>query len=89
MRRGFGHFYGRALTGRQSKDLASAVRAYEKRYFRKPPRGFDAWFQFCLDNNVRIIDDYDQIERDIGPWFGIAPDQIRQRVKDLQAVKHS
>jgi hypothetical protein len=42
---------------RQSKTLEHAVIEYEKRYSRKPPLGFDKWFQFCKERGVKIIDD--------------------------------
>lgn len=65
------------------------MQEYKKRYSRPPPRGFDAWFRFCQEHKVKIVDDFDQIEKDIGPWFGIPPEQFRARVKELERLEHS
>jgi hypothetical protein len=42
---------------RQSKTLQQAVAEYKKRYKLDPPLGFDAWFRFCQENDVKFIDD--------------------------------
>lgn len=41
----------------QSRTLEDAVREYYTRYGRLPPKGFDGWYNFCVENNVKIIDD--------------------------------
>lgn len=51
------------LLKRQSKSLEQAVKEYKRRYGRLPPKGFDKWYKYCVDNNVKIIDD---VSRDIG-----------------------
>lgn len=71
---------------------------YKKRYGRQPPRGFDAWFQWCKKNNVKIVDDvcgrgacvlpltwtqYDQINRDIEPWLALSPEEFKKRVNKI------
>jgi hypothetical protein len=45
------------LLKRQSRSLEQAVREYKRRYGRLPPKGFDKWYKYCVDNNVKIIDD--------------------------------
>lgn len=45
------------LLTRQSRSLEQAVREYKTRYGRLPPKGFDGWYKYCVDNNVKIIDD--------------------------------
>jgi hypothetical protein len=44
------------LQNRQSKTFAQAVAEYERRYGRRPPRGFDRWYAFAKANNVRMIE---------------------------------
>jgi hypothetical protein len=45
------------LLRRQSRTLEQAVREYKRRYGRLPPKGFDLWWAFCQENDVKIVDD--------------------------------
>lgn len=64
---------------RQSKTLEQAVAEYKKRYNMNPPKGFDDWFAFAKDNKVTIIDEYDQLMRDLEPWAQLTGEDIRRR----------
>jgi hypothetical protein len=64
---------------RQSKTLEQAVAEYKKRYNMNPPKGFDDWFAFAKDNKVTIIDEYDQLMRDLEPWVQLTGEDIRRR----------
>lgn len=75
------------LLRRQSKTLEDAVREYRRRYGRLPPRGFDRWWAYCQEHNVKIVDDYDQIEHDVEPFFALSPEIFRARVKDLESAE--
>lgn len=68
---------------RQSTTLEEAVAEYKRRYKRLPPRGFDRWWQYCVDNGVKIVDDYDQINHDIEPYLALSPEFFRERVREL------
>ncbi|KAJ9123414.1 hypothetical protein QFC22_001616 [Naganishia vaughanmartiniae] len=68
---------------RQSTTLEEAVTEYIKRYKRLPPKGFDHWWQYCVDNGVKIVDDYDQINHDIEPYLALSSEFFRQRVREL------
>lgn len=50
---------------RESQTLNEAVKEYQRRYHRNPPRGFDRWWSFAVKNNVLLKDEYDQIDRDL------------------------
>ncbi|WWD04614.1 hypothetical protein V865_002685 [Kwoniella europaea PYCC6329] len=76
------------LLERQSKTLPQAVTEYRRRYGRAPPKGFDQWWQFCKRNQVKIVDDYDQIFRDIEPFFALSPEMFNKRVNDLTETQH-
>lgn len=69
---------------RQSKNLAQAVTAYQIRYGRKPPKGFDEWFKFAKANDVVLIDEFDNINRDILPFWAIPSDVLNERAMVLQ-----
>lgn len=44
------------LKQRQSKTFAQAVREYERRYGRLPPKGFDKWYAFAKYHEVQLIE---------------------------------
>ncbi|RDX45857.1 capsular associated protein [Lentinus brumalis] len=69
----------RQLLSRQSQTLEEAVREYERRYRRKPPRGFDDWWRFARNNSVVMIDEYDNIDEDLAPFWEISAEQLRWR----------
>ncbi|KAG6844252.1 hypothetical protein H0H87_008424 [Tephrocybe sp. NHM501043] len=63
---------------RASKTLDEAVREYRKRYKRRPPKGFDKWWRYVKENDVQLPDEYDQIYRDLEPFWGYHPDDLQQ-----------
>ncbi|KAG6896164.1 hypothetical protein C0992_009913 [Termitomyces sp. T32_za158] len=71
---------------RASKTLDDAVREYVKRYKRRPPKGFDKWFEYVEKNNVQLPDEYDQIYKDIEPFWGYHPLDLQelQNEQELQ-----
>ncbi|AAW43180.1 hypothetical protein CNBD0460 [Cryptococcus deneoformans B-3501A] len=77
------------LLASQSKTLPQAVTEYTRRYGRPPPKGFDQWWQFCKRNKVKIVDDYDQINRDIELYFALSPELFRKRVDLLKETPHT
>jgi hypothetical protein len=72
-----------ALLRRQSTTLEEAVAEYKHRYSRSPPKGFDKWWQFARNNNVNLVDEYDNIMRDIEPYIALSPKTFKQRAKQL------
>ncbi|KAJ4858248.1 glycosyl transferase family 90 domain-containing protein [Trichoderma breve] len=60
-----------------SKSLADAVNEYTKRYTLPPPPNFDKWYQFAKEHNSIVVDDFDQINKDLLPFWGMEPAQIR------------
>ncbi|KAF4610078.1 hypothetical protein D9613_010468 [Agrocybe pediades] len=63
-----------------SKTFEEAVAEYQRRYRRLPPPGFDAWWKYVQEHNVQLPDEYDQIYRDLQPFWGMDP-------TDLQAIQ--
>ncbi|CAG7853995.1 Beta-1,2-xylosyltransferase 1 Short=Cxt1p [Serendipita indica DSM 11827] len=61
----------------QSKTLAEAVTQYRQRYHREPPLGFGEWWKYVKVHNVQLPDEYDQIYRDLEPFWGMHPSMIR------------
>jgi hypothetical protein len=76
-----------ALTKNQSTTPEDAVAEYKRRYRRDPPPGFTEWAQFALDHNSKVIDDFDQIDRDLAPYRTAEAQQVfrqlRGQIEDL------
>lgn len=52
----------------QSTSPQEAISEYKRRYRRDPPSGFSDWVQFALDHGSKVIDDFDEIDRDLEPF---------------------
>lgn len=72
-----------ALLKKQSKTLEEAVAEYTRRYGRAPPKGFDGWYQFAIDNGAIIIDEYDQLAKDMEPFWQLTGKDLRKRCIDV------
>ncbi|KZO90801.1 glycosyltransferase family 90 protein [Calocera viscosa TUFC12733] len=66
-----------AKLARQSRTLPAAVEEYRRRYGRAPPRGFGAWWAYVERHGVQLPDEYDQIARDLEPFWGVGPKEAR------------
>ncbi|KAK4056641.1 hypothetical protein OIO90_002193 [Microbotryomycetes sp. JL221] len=69
---------------RQSKTLKDAAREYRKRYKRNPPKGFDRWWAYAKQNKIVLTDEYDQIEKDLQPFWALDPSDLHHRVQVMQ-----
>ncbi|PBK80584.1 hypothetical protein ARMGADRAFT_949531 [Armillaria gallica] len=81
----------KAKLQRASKTLGEAVDEYERRYRRAPPRGFDKWrvWEYVEKNNVQLPDEYDQIYRDLEPYWGVNPIDLNRIVKEWEGHEDS
>ncbi|KAI0474707.1 hypothetical protein F4859DRAFT_481631 [Xylaria cf. heliscus] len=69
-----------------STTLNLAVKEYgERHHGRKPPRNFDKWFEFARQRKSVVIDRFDQMERDILPFWGLRPQDIRDGLGFLKS----
>ncbi|SCV67516.1 BQ2448_5127 [Microbotryum intermedium] len=73
-----------AKVTKQSHSLVQAVAEYKRRYNQNPPVGFDRWYQFAMENNVQLIDEYDSIYHNILPYASIPSAILRERADMLQ-----
>jgi hypothetical protein len=69
----------------QSRTLKAAVTEYKRRYKRDPPKGFDEWFKFTQQNNVKIIDEYDGLMQDMEPFWSLSGEEIRRRSRQVRS----
>ncbi|SJL16213.1 uncharacterized protein ARMOST_19732 [Armillaria ostoyae] len=79
----------KAKLQRASKNLDEAVAEYKRRYKRAPPRGFDIWWEYVEKNNVQLPDEYDQIYRDLEPYWGVNPVDLARIVSEWEGHKDS
>ncbi|WWD18593.1 hypothetical protein CI109_103046 [Kwoniella shandongensis] len=68
------------LLSRQSRTLSEAVREYTRRYGRRPPKGFDVWWDFAMQHNLVLPDEYDRINLDLAPFFALPKDEMKRRM---------
>lgn len=71
------------MLGRQSRTLSQAVATYRNRYGRDPPKGFDDWWNFAQKNKVKIIDEYDSMNKDLAPFWSLSPQELRRRARQV------
>lgn len=70
-----------------SNTLRSAANEYKIRYQgRDPPPNFDKWFDFAQQRESVVVDNFDQIEKDILPFRGMNPQRIRDGLEFLAGL---
>ncbi|GFZ52387.1 hypothetical protein JCM24511_10160 [Saitozyma sp. JCM 24511] len=74
---------------RQSQSLEEATVEYRRRYGRQPPRGFDKWWKYVVNNNVTLPDEYDQVDRDLLPFRALTPEELTRRLNDTRNWPHT
>ena len=79
----------RTLRARQSKNLGEAVEEYQRRYGRKPPRGFDIWWRAVEEHKTVMPDEYDRINVDLAPFFALPKAEMKRRLETVQLMKET
>ncbi|KAJ9111349.1 hypothetical protein QFC19_001117 [Naganishia cerealis] len=70
-----------AKKAKQSTTLKQAVEEYKKRHRGKlPPKGFDKWWKFVIKHNVPLVDEYDNIMRDLSLFGAFSPKELNKRL---------
>ena len=73
----------RAKLARQSRSFEEAVAEYQRRYKRDPPKGFDDWYKFAVEKDVKLIDEFDAITEDLNPFWAFSGEELRRRVDQV------
>jgi len=68
------------LISKQSQTLDQAVTEYRRRHGIDPPPHYDKWYSFMRDNAIPLVDEYDQINHDLRPFWGLSPAALRSSV---------
>ncbi|KAI5816693.1 hypothetical protein BZA77DRAFT_53046 [Pyronema omphalodes] len=63
----------------QSRTLRAAVKEYKARYGMNPPDGFDLWFQYAKEQNVVLIDEFDEMMTAMEPLRKLGKEELRRR----------
>ena len=69
----------------RSLNLAQAVKEYRRRYGRDPPPGFNLWYKYATERSSLVIDDYNTINENLFPFWGLSPSQLRLRTQQIAA----
>jgi len=65
-------------------DVSAAAAAYRERRGRHPPPDFDEWFDFATAHGCVVVEDFfDQIHRDIEPFWALSASEIRHAAAGL------
>jgi Glycosyl transferase family 90 len=66
------------LLSKETRDLASAAKAYREARGRHPPPGFDSWYEVAKNHDVVLVEEFwDQIYHDLRPFWALPANQIR------------
>ncbi|KZF26037.1 glycosyltransferase family 90 protein [Xylona heveae TC161] len=68
---------------RTSRTFPEAIDTYFNRYGRHPPPKFDHWYRFAAERSSLIYDDFDNIDRDLSPFWAVSPAEIRSRTWEM------
>ena len=66
-----------------SKSIGDAVAQYRGRYGRYPPPRFDVWYEYAKERSSLVVDDFDDLHRDLEPFWDISPAEIRLRTGQM------
>ena len=62
----------------RSTTFKQTVQKYRLKHGRHPPPGFDQWYRFAREKKAHNIDDFQQIQDDMRPFWAVPPREIRQ-----------
>lgn len=71
---------------RQSQTFTQAVTEYQRRYGRKPPKGFDEWWDFAAKWGFVMIDEFGQLEKDLAPFREMSGEEFRRRARQVRIL---
>jgi hypothetical protein len=67
------------LKAAEAHSLHAAAAHYRKKRGRRPPPGFEAWYEYATSRNAVIIESFwDQIYEDLAPFWSVEPALLRK-----------
>ncbi|KAJ5934141.1 hypothetical protein N7466_003688 [Penicillium verhagenii] len=67
----------------KSTSLEEAVVEYRNRYNQHPPPGFDKWYEYATYRSSVVIDDFDELHKNLLPFRSVPPQQLREMTQKL------
>lgn len=78
-----------SLRAAQSTTLHAAITEYQRRYKMPPPPHFDRWYEYAVQHDTELIDEFDAIHDSLVLFWGVNPDVIRQRTREALGYDNS
>lgn len=78
-----------SLVEGQSQNYTAAHDEYRRRYSMSPPPGFEAWYNFAVQHESAIIDDFDVMYGSISPFWKLSGMEVRAtmgKARDLPNI---
>ncbi|KAJ6037373.1 hypothetical protein N7540_001652 [Penicillium herquei] len=66
-----------------STSLKAAAAEYRSRYHQHPPPGFDKWYEYAINRSSVIIDDFDDLHKNLLPFRSVPPNELRAITQKL------
>ena len=67
----------------QSRSYESAHQEYRRRYEIEPPPGFQEWYNYAVELQSPIIDDYDTIMNSITPFLKLSGEEVVRAMNEI------
>ncbi|GAA5846171.1 hypothetical protein JCM9279_005846 [Rhodotorula babjevae] len=64
-------------------DAAARYSAHPSAAGRRPPKGYDAWFNFASQRGACRLDGFDELRASLGAWWGLSGREIRARMERM------
>lgn len=68
---------------RQSRTFEMAVSEYLRRYQRRPPPGFEIWYDYAVKHDSPIIDEFDVINKTLARFWKLSGLEVTRRLKSV------
>lgn len=68
---------------RQSRTFEMAVSEYLRRYQRRPPPGFETWYNYAVKHDSPIIDEFDVINKTLAPFWKLSGLEMTNRLESV------
>lgn len=72
----------------EPQTLEAAYERYVARHGRRPPKGYDGWYNFAVRRGACRIDGFDEMYRSLAVWWGLEGSEIRDRMDRLGKAGH-
>ncbi|BGP50176.1 hypothetical protein JCM10450v2_006087 [Rhodotorula kratochvilovae] len=70
----------------EPQTLEQAYARYVSRHGRRPPKGYDAWYNFAVQRGACRIDGFDEMHDSLRVWWGVEGREIRERMERIGAA---